>query len=271
MNPPKLTAINSLLAIVSIPAVLYIGQLAPGSKAQLVNIPFDFLVKQLLIVTFVPVGLGMLIKHFAPGASVKIERVLFPLTSLLFFVLIFFVWITEFETCRSAFINAGAPAISLFVVTCLSALLISRAAKLQREDSIATVYEVDIQNPPVAQLKPQGMSLLSNWQGQAPVERTIAAEFYNGKLVRKGPWKATWMDLLGGSREWELYNLENDPGEMHNLVEQHPEILQQLLADYENFARENGVVAPSKIPSVSIDKFYIGECNWWVPMAIRCC
>lgn len=53
------------------------------------------------MITFMPVVLGMLIKHFAPQASLWIERLLFPLTSLLFFLLIFSLWYSEYETYRN--------------------------------------------------------------------------------------------------------------------------------------------------------------------------
>lgn len=146
----SLTAVNSILAVVSIPAILYVGQILLGSQAQVFAIPLDYLAKQLLVITFVPVVLGMLIKHFAPQASIRIERLLFPLTSLLFFLLIFSVWYTEFETYRQAFIDAGLPTVMLFAATCTVSLLIARAVGIEREERIAMVFEVGVQNPPVA-------------------------------------------------------------------------------------------------------------------------
>jgi arylsulfatase len=54
---------------------------------------------------------------------------------------------------------------------------------------------------------------------------------YNGILaIRQGKWKAIRNGLLlkGGPKNWELYDLENDPGEKNNLAAQHPDIVSQL-------------------------------------------
>ena len=146
----SLTAVNSMLAVVSIPAVLFVGQGLLGTQAQIVAIPFDYLAKQLLVITFVPVVLGLLVRHFAPRAAARLEPLLFPLTSSLFFLLIFSVWYTEFETYRKAFIEAGAPTLALFAAACTCSLFIARRFGLEKRERIAMVFEVGIQNPPVA-------------------------------------------------------------------------------------------------------------------------
>ena len=145
-----LTAINSMLAVVTIPSILFIGELLLSGEGSLVQIPLDYLFKQLLLITFLPVTLGMLTRHFAPNASPKIEKVLLPLTSILFFVLIFYFWATEFEVYKSAFKSAGLPALTLFVSTCVLAIVVAKMVGLVRDQRIAMVYEVAIQNPPVA-------------------------------------------------------------------------------------------------------------------------
>jgi arylsulfatase len=43
--------------------------------------------------------------------------------------------------------------------------------------------------------------------------------------VRRGDWKAIW-DEAGPE---QLFHLASDPGETHNLAEQHPELLRDLL------------------------------------------
>lgn len=51
--------------------------------------------------------------------------------------------------------------------------------------------------------------------------------------VRMGSWKL----LLGGKREY-LFDLENDPGEKENLIDQHPEIAGDLRRHLQNWAAE---------------------------------
>lgn len=146
----SLTAVNSMFAVISIPAVLFVGQKLLGMQAEIYTIPLGYLAGQLLVITFVPVVLGMLVKHFAPRAALQLERYLLPATSGLFFLLIFSVWYLEFDTYRQAFVLSGLPTVVLFVTACALSLLIARGIGLERRERIAMVFEVGVQNPPVA-------------------------------------------------------------------------------------------------------------------------
>lgn len=63
---------------------------------------------------------------------------------------------------------------------------------------------------------------LSGKQDGAPHE-TLYWRWTSQAAVREGKWKY----LRGGSREY-LFDLEADPGEKHNLLAQHPDIVQSL-------------------------------------------
>ncbi|MFP6883593.1 MAG: hypothetical protein VCA40_04120 [Roseibacillus sp.] len=41
---------------------------------------------------------------------------------------------------------------------------------------------------------------------------------------------------------WELYDMEKDRTEMHNLAARHPEVTSRMTAQYEQWAKERGVV-----------------------------
>lgn len=145
-----LTAASSLLAVVSIPTILYVGQALLGAEARMVTIPLEYLAQQLLVITFVPVVLGMLVKQLFPATSAWLEPRLFPVTTGLFFVIIFSMWYLEFDTYRHAFLEAGLPTIVLFVATCTASLVITRIFRFENRERTAAVFEVGVQNPPVA-------------------------------------------------------------------------------------------------------------------------
>ncbi len=67
-------------------------------------------------------------------------------------------------------------------------------------------------------------------------------ELFGRRAIRRGPWKATWLAPPLGRREWKLANLDEDPGELHDLADEHPEILRELLADWDRYVEENGVI-----------------------------
>ena len=45
-----------------------------------------------------------------------------------------------------------------------------------------------------------------------------------------------------GKSEWELFDLKNDPAEMNDLSEIHPDQLQTMIARWENYKIANNVL-----------------------------
>ena len=50
---------------------------------------------------------------------------------------------------------------------------------------------------------------------------------------------------IGSGGPWRLYNIKDDPAERHDMSENHPEIVEELLAEWEDYVAENGVLAKS--------------------------
>ena len=49
-----------------------------------------------------------------------------------------------------------------------------------------------------------------------------------------------------GTAEWELHNLREDPGEMLDVSDQHPQKKRELLALWDQYVNENGVIIPDR-------------------------
>lgn len=75
-------------------------------------------------------------------------------------------------------------------------------------------------------------------------------ELFGQKALRKGDWKALFIPAPNGPNQWQLYHLKEDAGEIHDLAKTHPEKLDELLADWQVYVRENGVVEGSFNPLV---------------------
>ncbi len=60
------------------------------------------------------------------------------------------------------------------------------------------------------------------------------------QAVRQGPWKLVHMDIRGASPRFELYNLDNDPGETTDLASDMPEKVSEL----RTIMRESHVPSP---------------------------
>jgi arylsulfatase A-like enzyme len=86
--------------------------------------------------------------------------------------------------------------------------------------------------------------------GQAESPRTdqdyLAWEIFGNRALRQGDWKIRWEYKPFGKAEWELFNLATDPAERKDLAAEHPDRLRAMLALWDEYARANNVVLPSR-------------------------
>ncbi len=83
-----------------------------------------------------------------------------------------------------------------------------------------------------------GVSFMSLVNGKKQdKQRVFYWEHEGNRAVRKGDWKLVALH----KKQWELYNLANDPYEQYDLASQKPEIVEDLLKLYEEWAAKHGV------------------------------
>ncbi len=87
----------------------------------------------------------------------------------------------------------------------------------------------------------EGISLAPALHGDA-LDRVkpIYWEHEGNRAVRDGKWKLVAKGVNG---PWELYDMEKDRTEMHNLATEQPDITEKMARQYETWAKERGVVA----------------------------
>ena len=99
-------------------------------------------------------------------------------------------------------------------------------------------------------LRMQGKSMWPLLTGKADAvhgpDDTIAFELFGMRSVRRGDWKATLIGPPFTAAGWHLFDIAEDPGETRNLAEAHPERLRDLIAAWETYAEEAGVVLPER-------------------------
>ncbi|MDG1996611.1 MAG: sulfatase-like hydrolase/transferase [Emcibacteraceae bacterium] len=93
-----------------------------------------------------------------------------------------------------------------------------------------------------------GKSALSHFKDiESPVhglDDLHAWEFLGRQAVRKGDWKLVQHAQPYGAGDWELYNLKNDPTETEDLAAQSPEIITQLVQEWEVYKANNNIIMP---------------------------
>jgi arylsulfatase len=93
----------------------------------------------------------------------------------------------------------------------------------------------------------QGKSLLPLLRGEADAvhapDEVFAFEQGGNRSVRQGNWKIVWDRALPeAERRWQLFNLATDPSEQHDVSATEPERFAQLLAAWDRYDEENGVI-----------------------------
>ncbi|KAI1334552.1 alkaline phosphatase-like protein [Xylariaceae sp. FL0016] len=75
-----------------------------------------------------------------------------------------------------------------------------------------------------------------------PPEHVTGFECNGSGALRRGDWKITYVPAPKGPQRWELFNIKSDPGETNDLSEAEPTIFEELLALWEEYKKDVGVV-----------------------------
>jgi hypothetical protein len=70
----------------------------------------------------------------------------------------------------------------------------------------------------------------------------VGYELFGMKAFFDGDWKILWMPPPFGPGEWELFYLARDPGELNDLSDDDPDRLATMVAAWERYREENGVL-----------------------------
>ncbi|KIX06961.1 uncharacterized protein Z518_04937 [Rhinocladiella mackenziei CBS 650.93] len=68
-------------------------------------------------------------------------------------------------------------------------------------------------------------------------------ELFGQRAIREGKYKAVWINSPRGKDDWELYDMDKDPAELHDLSQSEPAILKRLVDHWEVYFAETGAQA----------------------------
>ena len=145
-----LTAISSLVTIISIPLVINLGmQMFMGADTTL-QLPILTTITQIAVITLLPISLGMFINKSQPRLAAKLENIVKWL-SLFFLGLIFFgLLLKERANLLPFFLQVGGVTLSLNLITMFLGYAIATFAKLDDKSRKTITVEVGIQNGTLA-------------------------------------------------------------------------------------------------------------------------
>jgi arylsulfatase A-like enzyme len=104
-----------------------------------------------------------------------------------------------------------------------------------------------------------GKSLVPLLAGSAESVRTdqdwIGEELFGTRAIRQGDWKLCYiLKTGGGTGDWELFNIKTDPGETRDLSKKQPAKRKALLALWDQYVKQNGVILTDDGPFKQRDK-----------------
>jgi bile acid:Na+ symporter, BASS family len=145
----SLTALTSLLSMVTVPVVLMIAlALFMGPEAPQVGLVTTGLL--IFLLTVVPVGIGMGLRRIAPGFALALERRSRFLSGLVFVAVVLATVISEGASIVTSFIEAGIVSLILNVAAMSVAFAAASLLALRMRQRIALTLECGLQNATLA-------------------------------------------------------------------------------------------------------------------------
>lgn len=156
----SLTAIVSLVTPFTIPVSLVLMMSMVLGEGQVVEVPILKTIIQLLVITVVPVLLGMLINKKAPDFAAKADKPVRTFSVVFLIAIIVSIIIKNIDYLPVYFVQVGIPALVMNISAMALGFGLAKAAKLDMKQSKTIGIEVGFQNGTTAVLI--ALTLLEN-------------------------------------------------------------------------------------------------------------
>ncbi len=145
-----LTAVNSVLAVVTLPllANLAIEYFEPSTAGD-VGLQFGKTV-QVFAIVLIPVGIGMLVRRFAPGFAARTDRAVRILSAVVLAAVVAGAILAERENIRSYFLDVGVVMIAFCIASLAVGYTLPRLLSATEGQAIACCFEIGIHNVTLA-------------------------------------------------------------------------------------------------------------------------
>jgi BASS family bile acid:Na+ symporter len=148
----SLTAITSLIVPFSLPVLLALQYQWLGLDAKQFHIPVIPTMIKLIVVTLIPVLVGMIARHFFERPIASAQGAIQKLVGVLFVSLVIaMAWVNRAQL-PDLWSQATLAVLSLCIISMVSAAVIARLAKLGNQQQTTLAVEVGIQNAGTAMM-----------------------------------------------------------------------------------------------------------------------
>lgn len=184
----SLTAINTVLSIVSLPLITNWAINTFAHTGQVVPLQFGKVV-EVIVIVLVPVVLGMVVHRRVPAFSARMETPMKIFSAVVLAAFALIAIAKEWSALVESFAGIG-PAVLLFnVISLASGYYLARAAGLDKSMATAISFEIGIHNSTLAIFI--ALSVLDNFQLALPaaiysVSMYLMATLFGTLVLRRG-------------------------------------------------------------------------------------
>lgn len=146
----SLTTIATFISPFTLPIIMHFAMemfSVPGHEFQL---PIVKTIVQMLVITLLPVSLGMLFNHYRSHISKKLEPLTRSFSSIFLIVIVIAIIHKNSEQMIGFFASSGIATFTLNVSTLLLGLLIAKMSGLSNKQQMSIAVEVGLQNGTLA-------------------------------------------------------------------------------------------------------------------------
>ena len=156
-----LTAVNSLLSLLTLPLIVNFALTAFMGEGKVLPLQFDKVI-QVFAIVLIPVGIGMLIRSRRPQVADSLDKPV-RITSAVFLILVIAATILkERAIIGDAFVAVGPAALCFNLASMGVGYFLPRVLRLDKRQSIAIGMEIGIHNGTLAIAIASTPTLLNN-------------------------------------------------------------------------------------------------------------
>lgn len=173
-----LTSLVSLIAPFTVPLMIVLFMSLLMGQEEYIQLPVLKTIIQLVVITIIPISIGMFINHKKPELSKNAEKPVKVFSILFLFFIVALIVLQNINNMGSYFAQAGLAAIVLNIASMMLGYFIGKLANLNEAQSKAIGIEVGFQNGTLAIVI--ALTLLQN------TEMAIAATCYSLSMFVTG-------------------------------------------------------------------------------------
>jgi len=146
----SLTAIISLLSVITVPFIIVTSLVLLGSENVSQNISLTSMAISMFLIVTVPVIIGMIFRRFASNVAIKFESIAKKISIVLFIIVLLGAILAEKDNIVSYFADAGLITLVLNVVMMIVAFYVAKLLGTGNAQKKCIAIECGLQNGTLA-------------------------------------------------------------------------------------------------------------------------